>query len=137
MVVNTYVFVRVAAMRGGRQLLCTQPVNESLRMLLRFESEALRRDCCSATRARRRWGSEVARRIAMRLQQLEAMVAVEDLAFLPFDHAEAPDGSIEVAVHDSLAVIVRPGPVMNEGGAAMSTMTVIDIRAASERARAS
>lgn len=106
-------------------------------MRLRFESEGLRRDCGSSSRARRRWGSDIALRVAMRLQQLEAMASLHDLAFLPFDHTEGPSGRIEVVVDESLVVVVRPGPVINEEGVTMPTLIVADVRAASKNARAS
>src|SRR4051812_3836518 len=73
-------------------------VPEAPMVFLRFRSNEVRLACCDLARLRRRWGPAMARRISHRLQQLEAMTTVADLAFLPFDFYEHGGGVIEVTV---------------------------------------
>lgn len=76
-------------------------------LTLRFANDAVWRDCCDGPHMQRRWGLERARHISRRLQQLEAMTALADLDFMPFDSREHDDGLVEVAVDEAVSVFMR------------------------------
>jgi hypothetical protein len=82
----------------------------------------------------RRWGAERARSLSRRLQQLEAMGSLHDLAFMPFDSETRPDGVIEIAVDDDTALFVEE---LNhqEDGPLSSTLLVSSVGARSVAVR--
>jgi hypothetical protein len=100
-----------------------------------FGSDDVRRACCDLDWMRRRWGPDAARSVSRRLQQLEAMVTLADLAFLPFDSCEHDGGVFEVAVTDHLALFIEQGPATSQRGAPMTTITVTRIRDRAAMAR--
>ena len=99
-------------------------------LVLRFGNEALWRDCCDATHMRHRWGPERARRLSRRLQQLEAMTSLEDLAFMPFNSLERADGGIEIAVDKDTSLLVQGADRSQEDQAMQVTVivTAVDAR---------
>lgn len=103
---------------------------------LRFRSNEVRLACCDLARLRRRWGPVVARRISHRLQQLEAMTTVADLAFLPFDFYEHGGGVVEVTVAEDLSLLIERLD-MSEGEALMHEIIVTGLRDRSTSARTS
>lgn len=72
--------------------------------LLQFENAAVWRNCCDLAHMRDRFGPDAASKISLRLQQLEAIVAVEDLEFLPF-HSRPVGGGFEVSVTDTVSLL--------------------------------
>lgn len=56
---------------------------------------------------RRRWGTERARLLSQRLQQLYAMTSLDDLGFMPFDSHERADGVVEIAIDDDTSLFVE------------------------------
>lgn len=106
-------------------------------VVLLFQSEDVRRACCDLAWMRRLWGPGVARRISRRLQQLEAMTTLADLAFLPFDFHKHENGVIEVAVDDQLAVFIKQGSDALKGETGMRMLTITGLRARSRMARTS
>jgi hypothetical protein len=107
-------------------------------VVVQFGSDDARRACCDLASMRRRWGPDTARSISRRLQQIEAMETLADLAFLPFEYHERDSGLFEVAVTDQIALVIehdhatQPGAPMNT-----TTVTVTGIRDRSARARTS
>ena len=97
-------------------------------VVVRFRSDDVRRACCDLAWMRRCWGPDRARAVSRRLQQLEAMETLADLAFLPFDCSEHDGGVFEVAVTDQLALFVERGPGISQRGAPMDTITITGIR---------
>jgi len=94
-------------------------------LVLRFETEAIWRACCDTAVMRQRWGKDLARCISRRLQQLEAMTSLDDLAFMPFDSADHPDGLIEIALDDNTSLFVREGAPTQEDGHLPTSLVVI------------
>jgi hypothetical protein len=92
-------------------------------VVLRFPDEAVRRDCCDPTHMRHRWGDARSRRISHRLQQLDAMTSIADLAFLPLD-SHVVGGVVEVEVDDGLTLLLDVPSTPDEEG----LMTVLVIR---------
>ncbi len=74
---------------------------------------------------RQRWGQDLARCISRRLQQLEAMATLDDLAFMPFDSAEHPDGLIEIALDENTSLFLREVAPTQEDGRLPATLVVI------------
>jgi hypothetical protein len=103
--------------------------------VVRFRSDDIRRACCDLEWIRRRWGPGAARSVSRRLQQLEAMTTLADLAFLPFDSCEQDGGVFEVAVTDHLALFIEQGPATSQRGAPMNTITITGIRDRAAMAR--
>lgn len=106
-------------------------------VVLRFCSDEVRRSCSDLARMRSMHGDAVAHQVSRRLQQLEAMTALSDLDFLPFDSSEHDSGTIEVAVNDRLALFIEPGPDDPEGEGPMNTLTITGLRGRSKAARRS
>lgn len=106
-------------------------------MALLFHTDAIRRHCCDLAHMRDVWGLEVARRISRRLQQLEAMSALDDLAFLPFDSYHNADGRIHVMITADLALVIEPAPEATEREATMRSITVTHVLVTSKAARPS
>jgi hypothetical protein len=104
---------------------------------LRFHTDAVRRQCCDLRHMRERWGPEVARSISRRLQQIEAMSTLDDLAFLPFDSNNHADGLVRVMITPELALAIRPTPEATEGEPTMPSVTVTHVLAVSPAARKS
>jgi hypothetical protein len=99
-------------------------------LVLRFGSDAVWRDCCDQSHMGRRWGVVPARKLSQRLQQLEAMISLEDLKFLPFVSERRPDGVIEIAIDDDTALFVEQvNP--QEDGPLHSTLLVTAVGARS------
>lgn len=94
-------------------------------LVVRFDSESVWKDCCNAAHMRRTWGARRALLISMRIQQIEAMNSIEDLAFMPFDHDGPGGGHIEVALDDemSLFMVVDRGH-HSEDGAMHTAITI-------------
>jgi hypothetical protein len=97
-------------------------------VVVRFGSDDIRRACCDLAWMRRRWGEDAARSVSRRLQQLEAMEAVADLAFLPFDYREHEGGVFEAAITDQLALVIEQDPATSQQGATMNTITITGMR---------
>lgn len=93
-------------------------------LVLRFETEATWRACCDKA-VMRRWGQDLARCISRRLQQLEAMASLDDLAFMPFDSVEHPDGLIEIALDAGTSLFVREVAPTKEDGRLPATLVMI------------
>ena len=104
-------------------------------LVLRFRSDDAQRACCDLPYMRKMWGPAAARVISRRLQQLEAMMTLADLSYLPFDSREDRGGVIEVAITDHLALFIEPGPETSEEGAPMSTITITGVRDRAAMAR--
>ena len=104
-------------------------------VVLRFGSDALWRGCSDPAHMRHRWGAERARCVNRRLQQLEAMTTLDDLAFMPFDWQERSDGMIEVAVDDETSIFVKRSDRLQEDGPLRSTATIAAIGARTVGAR--
>jgi len=100
-----------------------------------FRSDDIRRACCDLEWMRRRWGPDVARSVSRRLQQLEAIATLADLAFLPSDSGEHDGGVFEVAVTDHLALFIEQGPATSHRGAPMNMITITGIRDRAAMAR--
>lgn len=101
-------------------------------VVLRFTDEKVWRDCCDLAHMRRRWGAEQARQISHRLQQLDAMTSLADLAFLPLE-SRALDGRVEVAVADELLLVLDP-PKPQRDGELMATVVVRSLMVRSRKA---
>lgn len=106
----------------------------SLMATLRFGSDEARSDCCDLGRMRRRWGGDAARRVSRRLQQLEAVTTLADIAFLPFDSFEHGNGEIEIGVTDDLGLFITPADTSQEDGL-MFTIIVTGLRVRSAARR--
>lgn len=74
---------------------------------------------------RQQWGEDLARCISRRLQQLEAMASLDDLAFMPFDSAERSDGLIEIALDDDTSLFLREVAPTQEDRRLPATLVVI------------
>jgi hypothetical protein len=103
--------------------------------VVRFRTDDIRRACCDLEWMCRRWGPAAARAVSHRLQQLEAMATLADIAFLPFDSCEHHGGVFEVAVTDHLALFIEQGSATSQRGAPMNTITVTGIRDRAAMAR--
>jgi hypothetical protein len=104
---------------------------------LLFRSDAVRRQCCDVAHMRDVWGPEVARCISRRLQQLEAMSTLDDLAFLPFDSHHNADGCIRVMITPDLALAIEPVPEATERETTMRSITVTHVLVTSKAVRQS
>ncbi|GLZ29373.1 hypothetical protein Lesp02_15630 [Lentzea sp. NBRC 105346] len=104
---------------------------------LLFRTDTVRRQCCDLAYMRDVWGPEVARRISRRLQQLEAMSTLDDLAFLPFRSHNNTDGCIHVMITPDLALAIEPAPEATEREATMRSITVTNVLVVSKAARSS
>jgi len=93
---------------------------------LRFRSEAVRRDCCDLARMRSLWGPDIAYLVSHRLQQLEAMNTIEDLAFLPFE-SEVVDGVGHVEVAGGLWLVLEQGSTTPPGEGDMATIVITGV----------
>lgn len=102
---------------------------------LSFDSEDLWRVCCDHAHMGSRWGPERARCLDRRLQQLEAMTTLDDLAFMPFDWHERADGTIEVAIDDDTALFVKRPDRQQEDGPLRSTAMITAVGARTVGAR--
>lgn len=105
-------------------------------MALLFRTDAIRRHCCDLAHMRATWGPNVARRISRRLQQLEAMSTLDDLAFLPFDSYRNANGCIHVKITPDLALVIEPAPEATERDT-MPSITVTQVLVTSKAARPS
>ena len=95
--------------------------------ILRFRDSEVRRDCCDLAHMRERWGADTARLISHRLQQLEAMTSLDDLAFLPFD-SRTVGGVTEVVVGGGVVLLLEvPQPTTGEPHA-METIVISSVR---------
>lgn len=104
---------------------------------LLFRTDTVRRQCCDAAHMRRLWGPELARNISRRLQQIEAMSTLDDLAFLPFDSHHDADGRIHVMIAPDLALAIEPVPEATERETKMPTIIVTNVLATSKAVRPS
>lgn len=102
---------------------------------VRFRDREVRRDCCDLAHMRKRWGADTARLISHRLQQLEAMTSIDDLAFLPFDSRRV-DGRIEVVVGGGAVLLLEvPKPTTGEPHA-MDIIVISSVRTSTPATRA-
>lgn len=106
-------------------------------MALLFRTDGVRRQCCDVAHMRKLWGSEVARCVSRRLQQLEAMSTLDDLAFLPCNSYHNTDGRIHVMITPELALTIEPVPEATERETSMPGITVIQVLVTSKAARPS
>lgn len=104
-------------------------------VVVEFGSADARQACCDLASMRRRWGPDTARSISRRLQQIEAMESLADLAFLPFDSHERDSGLFEVAVTDQVVLVIEHDHA-TQPGVAMNTTTVTDTDICNRAARA-
>ena len=72
---------------------------------IHFESEDVWRSCCDASVMADRYGAANALRISQRLQQLEAMTSMDDLAFLPCDQRPSHAG-YELTITAELVLLI-------------------------------
>lgn len=103
-----------------------------------FETEKLAKQLGQERSRVRAFGQEGAKRIAMRLQQLNAARTLEAMKALPGRCHELTGGlrgHLAVDVHQPFRLIFRPtdnpGPTKDDGGldwAAVESITVTDIR---------
>lgn len=100
-------------------------------LLLRFADDALWRDCCDASHMHRRWGPERARRLSLRLQQVEATMSLDDLEFMPFDSHNRAGGVIEIAVDDVTSLFIESVDPLQEDGPLQTTLIVSAVGAPS------
>jgi hypothetical protein len=100
---------------------------------IHFNNDDVRRSCCDAAVMTTRFGAAVALRISHRLQQLEAIASIEDVAFLPLDHRPVEDG-IEVTIVGDLALLIA---TTHEGAHVMNqtVITILGIHATSATSR--
>lgn len=94
-------------------------------LVLRFETDATWRSCCNSNVMEERWSPALARCISRRLQQLEAMTSLDDLAFMPFNSFDHPDGRIEIALDDDTSLFVREVAPSKEDGHLPVTLVMI------------
>ncbi len=104
---------------------------------LLFRSDAVRQQCCDLAHMWDGWGPELARRVSRRLQQLEAMSTLDDLAFLPFDSHHNADGRIHVMITAELALAIEPAPETTGRETAMPSITITQVLVTSKAARSS
>jgi hypothetical protein len=73
----------------------------------------------------RRWGREMSHAISRRLQQLEAMTALADLDFLPFDSERLDDGAVLVTVAADVVLVIEPSERRTREDGSMNTTIVV------------
>ncbi|MGH3783099.1 MAG: hypothetical protein ACRDRO_21370 [Pseudonocardiaceae bacterium] len=106
-------------------------------MALLFRTDAVCRQCCDLAHMRDVWGPDVARRISRRLQQLEAMSTLDDLAFLPFGSHINTDGHIRVMITPDLTLAIEHAPEATDRETTMPSITVTHVLVTSKAARPS
>ena len=80
-------------------------------MEINFESQKTARDCAEEERRRRRWGPAAAKKIALRLQQLQAAESLADMRQLPGQCHEQSGRlarTLTIDVLGSLRLVFRP-----------------------------
>jgi hypothetical protein len=92
-------------------------------LVVRFETEAVRRSCCDTADVQP-WAA-IRRCISRRFQQLEAMVSLEDLAFMPFDSVRHADGSVELELDDETSLFVREESPAKEDSAVPAVVVMV------------
>lgn len=100
--------------------------------VVRFSRAATRRACCDDETMLQAWGQATTRAMHRRLQQLEAMTSVEDLAFLPCDSYEREDGRFVVGVTEHLSLVIEQDTETTEG---MTMKTIVVTALIDERRR--
>jgi proteic killer suppression protein len=85
----------------------------------------------------KRWGADGAKKITLRLQQLNAAVCLEDMRSLPGrTHELSGDrkGSLAIDVHQGFRLVFRPtadpAPAKDDGGldwSAVDSITVVEV----------
>lgn len=102
-----------------------------------FTSKSLERKCSEERRRVREWGPEGAKKILLRLQQLQAAGTLEDMRSLPGRvHVLSGDraGQLAIDVHHPRRLVfqptVQPPPEMDSGRldwAAVESVTILEI----------
>ena len=100
---------------------------------IQFDNDDVRRSCCDAAVMRARFGDATALRVSQRIQQLEAMASIEDVAFLPYDQ-RLVDRGLEITVERDLVLLLSTD---HEGGPAMNqpVITILGIHVTSATPR--
>lgn len=93
--------------------------------MVRFGTAAVRHACHHGLAGHRAWDPDTVHTIHRRLQQLEAMAIIEDLAFLPFESRRRGGGQFEITVTEHVALLVERSADIPEG----TTMEILVITA--------
>lgn len=103
-------------------------------MEISFEAQALARKCSEKKLRVRTWGPEGAKKIALRLQQIQAAAVLEDMKRLPgrcHELSGSRVGTLAVDVHHPCRMIFRPtenpAPLKDDGGLDWSKVDRITI----------
>ncbi|MDF1597271.1 MAG: hypothetical protein P1T08_14430 [Acidimicrobiia bacterium] len=75
------------------------------------------------------------RMISRRLQQLEAISALDELGLMPLDSRDLDDGVVEVVVSDDVVLVIEPDEVRTQEDEFMNTIAVIAVRTRSDEVR--
>ena len=92
--------------------------------VIRFRDDEARRSCCDLGYMRRQFGLDTARQISHRLQQLEAINSIDDLAFLPFG-SRVVDDHLEVTVNDNLSLLLEIPHTTSGRRTSMTTIIIV------------
>ena len=106
-----------------------------LMLELRFKTRKLRDRCCDMASMTGAWGSEASERLGLRLQQLAAMVSVDDVSFLPCDTSMDGEGHLHVAVGAGLAVVVSEAAEKAMRGEYMTDVLMVEDIVESDKKR--
>ena len=101
-----------------------------------FANSRLQRDCCDMARMTRVYGPDAARRLAQRMQELEAVDTLADMRMLPGTGAHELKGSrkgqVSLRIHGSLRLIVVPAmetiPTSAGGGLAWDRVDAVRVQ---------
>lgn len=96
-------------------------------MDIRFTDSEVARRFGDLGRLRHEHGVAGARRISQRMQQLEAMTSLDDLAFMPFESRVMPDGTTQVDVSSELSVVIEADEQDHRGKSMMGQLTVLGL----------
>lgn len=102
-----------------------------------FSTAKLERECSTQKSLQKKWGTEGAKKIALRLQQLTAAQSLDDMRTLPGRCHELTgdrDGQLAVDVHHPYRLVFEPTaappPAKPDGGLdwrAVDSITVVEI----------
>lgn len=116
----------------------TAPLSHAERALeVLFSSEKIKRQLCDHRELQKRWGTDGAKKISLRLQQLSAATSLADLRGLPGRCHELDQDhhhSLAIGLHHPFRLILRPTgdpPLSKTGGdldwSAVDSVTVTEI----------